>query len=95
MPRRIAPIFHTPKDGFGIAAGDGPADWIVFRVSGVTVPPLDPNSPDAKRIDDVVERQMSNDITTEYVESLESDFGTSVNQAALTQALGSSAPDTN
>ena len=93
--KMIPAIFHTQKDGFGIAAGDNPADWIVFRVVGVTVPPLDPNSPDGKHIEEVVERQMSNDVATEYLVSLAGDFGTSINQAALSQALGNSAPDTN
>jgi len=93
--KALAPIFHTAKDGYGIAAGEGFIDQLVFRVSDVTVPPLEAGSDDAKNMKDVVERQMSNDIATQYVESLASDFGTSVNQAALTQALGNSAPDTD
>jgi hypothetical protein len=42
-----------------------------------------------------VKRQESDDIFGQYVASLEDDLGTSVNQAALAQALGNSAPDTN
>jgi peptidyl-prolyl cis-trans isomerase D len=94
-PRMLPAIFHTAKDGFGSVAGDRPDNWIVFRVSDVTVPKLDPNSADAKRIADTVERQMSNDLSAEYMAWLENDLGTSVNQQALVQALGGGAPDTN
>ena len=90
--RMLGSIFHTVKDGFGSAAADNPSDWIVFRVTAVTDPKLDANSPDAKRIDDVVQRQETNDLMSEYVAWLENDLGTSVNQTALAQAVGSGAP---
>jgi peptidyl-prolyl cis-trans isomerase D len=89
------PVFHTPKDGFGSAEGDKPTEWVVFQVTGVTVPQLDPNSPEMKRLEQTVQRQESGDILEQYVEWLQDDLGTSVNQTALAQALGTSAPDTN
>ena len=64
-------------------------------MTGVTDPKLDANSADAKRIADVVKRQESDDIFGQYVTRLEDELGTSVNQAALAQALGNSAPDSN
>jgi peptidyl-prolyl cis-trans isomerase D len=91
----VATIFRTAKDAFGSAEGDQPGDWVVFRVTAVTAPKLDANTADAKRIGDTVKRQESDDIFGQYVASLENDLGTSVNQAALAQALGNSAPDTN
>ena len=91
----IASIFRTAKDRFGSAQGDKPGQWIVFRVTDVTNPPLDANSPEAKRIEDVVQRQESNDIFGEYVDWLENDLGTKINQAAMAQAVGNGAPDTN
>ena len=42
-------IFHTAKDAFGSAAGDKPTQWIVFRVTDVKTPTVDPNSPEAKQ----------------------------------------------
>ena len=44
-----------------------------------------------------MQSQESNDIFGEYVAWLQDDLGTSVNQAALAQALGGAAPepDTN
>ncbi|HXX02762.1 MAG TPA: peptidyl-prolyl cis-trans isomerase [Xanthobacteraceae bacterium] len=92
-PKVIVAIFHTAKDGFGGAEGDQPSQWIVFRVTGVTDPKLDAGSPELKRLEETVQRQASDDIMEQYVASLESDLGLSVNQAALAQALGNSAPD--
>ena len=89
-------MFHTAKDAFGSAEGDKPSEWVVFRVTGITDPKLDANSADEKRIADVVKRQEIDDIYGQYVTRLEDELGTSVNQAALAQALsGSSAPDNN
>ncbi len=89
-------VFHTAKDAFGSAEGDKPSEWVVFRVTGITDPKLDANSADEKRFADVVKRQEIDDIYGQYVTRLEDELGTSVNQAALAQALsGSSAPDNN
>ena len=59
--------FSTAKDAFGSAEGDKPNEWVVFRVTDVTTPKLDANSPDAKRIADVVKRQESDDISEQYM----------------------------
>ena len=86
-------IFHTAKDGFGSTEADKPSEWVVFRVTDVTTPKLDANSADSKRIEQTVQSQESNDIFGEYVAWLQDDLGTSVNQAALAQALGGAAPE--
>jgi len=91
----INAVFHTAKDGFGSVAGAKPGEWIVFRVADVTTPSLDANSPEAKRIDETVLRQLNDDLFTQYVGWLEHELGTSINQAALAQALGNAAPDTD
>jgi peptidyl-prolyl cis-trans isomerase D len=91
----VAAVFHTAKDAFGSAEGDQPGDWVVFRVTDVATPKFDAGSRDAKRIEDAVKTQESNEIYEQYVAWLENDLGTSVNQAALAQALGNGAPDTN
>ncbi len=91
----IASIFHTAKDSFGSAAGDKPTEWIVFRVTDVTVPKLDANASDGKHIAETVQRRLSDDVFSQYVTWLQGDLGTSVNRAALAQALGNGAPDTN
>ena len=67
----------------------------MFRVTDVTTPKLDANSAESKRLEETVQRQEINDMYGEYVAWLQDELGTSVNQAALAQALGNSAPDTN
>jgi peptidyl-prolyl cis-trans isomerase D len=93
--RAIEAIFHTAQGGFGSAEADNPTQWIVFRVSDVKTPPLDPNSPDAKRLDQTLQRQISDDVFGQYMAWLENDLGTTVNADVLAQALGNGAPDTN
>ena len=59
-PRRLAvpacprpPItaaFRTAKDGVGQTPGAGGSEWIVFRVTDVTVPPVDAASDEMKKL---------------------------------------------
>ena len=60
----------------------------MFVVTNVTVPQFDPASPDAKRISDALRDGMANDLYSQYVARVETDLGVSVNQGALSQALG-------
>jgi peptidyl-prolyl cis-trans isomerase D len=91
----VASVFRTAKDAFGSAEGDQPTDWVVFRVTAVTTPKIDANLPEEKRLEEALLSQENNDILGQYVTWLQDDLGMSVNQAALAQALGNSAPDTN
>ena len=93
--RMIDTIFHTAKDDYGSAEGDQPSQWIVFRVTDDKTPALDPNAPDIKTLAQTVQRQLSDDIMGQYVAWLEDDLGTTVNTAAMAQALGNGTPDTN
>jgi peptidyl-prolyl cis-trans isomerase D len=88
-------IFHTAKDAFGTSEGDKPSEWIVFRVTDVATPKLQANSAYEKSIAEVVRSRTADDMFGEYLAWLEDELGTSVNRAALAQALGGSAPDTN
>jgi len=93
--RMIDAIFHTALDAYASAEGDKPTQWIVFRVTDVKTPKFEANTPNGKALDEMVTRQVSDDVFGQYMAWLESDLGTSVNQSALQQALGNSAPDTN
>ncbi|HEX3936195.1 MAG TPA: SurA N-terminal domain-containing protein [Xanthobacteraceae bacterium] len=88
-------IFHTAKGDFGSSEGADPGKWIVFQVTDVKMPKLDPNSPDAKHIEETLHTQMTDDLIGEYVNWLEQDLGTTVNPSVLAQAMGNGAPDTN
>src|ERR1700722_4491933 len=93
--RMIDAIFHTALDAYASAEGDKPTQWTVFKVTEVKTPSLDRNTPPAKQLDEMVSRQVGDDVFGEYMAWLENVLGTSVNQSALQQALGNSAPDTN
>src|ERR1700730_3945166 len=93
--RMLDAIFHTALEAYASAEGDKPTPWTVFRGTEVKTPGFEANSPNGKALNDMVSRQVSDDVFGEYMAWLENDLGTSVNQAALQQALGNSAPDTN
>jgi peptidyl-prolyl cis-trans isomerase D len=85
----IDAAFHTAKDSFGSSEGDKPTQWIVFRVTDVKTPALDPNSADGKKLVQLLQTSLGDDIFGQYVAWLENDLGTTVNQSVLEQALGS------
>ena len=72
-----------------------PTQWIVFRVTDVKTPSPGAGAADTKEIDQMLQQQLSNDVFGQYMAWLEDTLGTSVNQAALFQALGTGAPDSN
>jgi peptidyl-prolyl cis-trans isomerase D len=94
-PKVVAAVFRTAKDGFGSAEGDQPTEWVVFRVTDIVTPRFDADSAEVKRVADLLKKQESEEILEQYIAWLQNDLGTSVNQAALAQALGNGAPDTN
>jgi len=84
-------VFETPKDGVGTAQGASPTEWVVFRVTGVTVPTLDPNSADAKRIRDGLASMLTEDLVAQYLANLQASLGATINESALNQVVGGSA----
>jgi peptidyl-prolyl cis-trans isomerase D len=94
IPARVGEaVFHTAKDGFGSSQGDKPTQWIVFKVTDVKTPALDGKSADGKKLDQLLQRSMSDDIFSQYIAWLEKDLGTTVNQSMLAQAAGGAAQD--
>jgi peptidyl-prolyl cis-trans isomerase D len=91
--KAVDAVFQTAKDAFGSSVGDKPTEWFVFRVTDVNTPPLDPKSTDGKKLEQLLQSTMSNDLFGQYVGWFENELGTTVNQAALAQALGNSGPD--
>ena len=88
-------VFHTAKDAFGSSAGATPTQWIVFQVTDIKTPALDPNSADAKHIAQTLHTQIADDLIGQYVGWIEDDLGTRINSSVLAQAMGSGTPDTN
>src|SRR4029077_14706099 len=84
----IAAAFRTAKDGVGQTPGSGGSEWIVFRVTDITVPPVDFSADDMKRLKETLERAMTDEQVAQYVTRLEKDIGTSINEAAFAQVTG-------
>ena len=84
----ITAAFRTAKDGVGQTAGAGASEWIVFRVIDVSVLPVDLASDDMKKLKDTLERGLTDEQVAQYVTKLETDIGTSINQAAFAQVTG-------
>jgi peptidyl-prolyl cis-trans isomerase D len=84
----IEAAFRTPKDTAAQASGAAGGDWIVFRVTDVTVPPVDLASDDIKKLKETLLRGLSDEQVAEYVTKLEAQIGTTINQSALAQVTG-------
>jgi peptidyl-prolyl cis-trans isomerase D len=84
----ITAAFRTPKDGAGQTPGSGGSEWIVFRVTDVTVPPVDFASDDVKKLKETLQGNLTEEQVTQYVHQLEKDIGTSINEAAVAQVTG-------
>jgi peptidyl-prolyl cis-trans isomerase D len=84
----IEAAFRTAKDAAAQASGAGGGDWVVFRVTDVSVPPVDLGSDDIKKLKETLLRGLSDEQVAEYVSKLESQIGTSINQSALAQVTG-------
>jgi peptidyl-prolyl cis-trans isomerase D len=85
--RVVSDVFTTPKDGIGNSEGDGPTTRVVFRVTDINVPKLDPASPETKQLENALRVAGYEDLVSQYVLQLQSDLGTTVNQAAINQVL--------
>jgi peptidyl-prolyl cis-trans isomerase D len=84
----IDAVFKTAKDSPGIAEGNNETQRYVYRVTEVTIPTFDANSPDGKTLSDALQNSYSDDLMGEYIARLESDYGVNINQSALNQVIG-------
>jgi len=84
----ITAAFRTAKDGVGQTSGSGAEQWVVFRVTDISVPPVDFASDDIKKLKETLQRGMTDEQLAQYVTKLESNIGTSINQAAFAQVTG-------
>jgi peptidyl-prolyl cis-trans isomerase D len=84
----ITAAFRTPKDGVGQTPGSGGAEWIVFRVTDVTVPAFDASSDELKKLKSTLQRGLTDEQVAQYIAKIESVIGTSINQAAFAQVTG-------
>lgn len=86
----VAEIFRTAKDAAASVDGASPAERIVFRVTEIKVPALDPQAADAKRTDEALRQRVTEDLIAQYIGRLQSEVGVTINQSALNQVAGGS-----
>jgi peptidyl-prolyl cis-trans isomerase D len=84
----IAAAFRTAKDGAGQTPSAGTGEWVVFRVTDVVVPPVDFASDDIKKLKEDLARSLTDEEVAQYVTKLETEIGTTINQAAFAQVTG-------
>jgi peptidyl-prolyl cis-trans isomerase D len=84
----VTAAFRTAKDAAGQTAGAGGSEWIVFRVTDISLPPVDLASEDIKKMKETLQRGLTDEQVAQYVTKLESEIGTSINQAAFAQVTG-------
>ena len=72
----------------GQTPGAGGSEWIVYRVTDVTVPPVEAASDELKKLKDTLQRGLTDEQVAQYVTKIESQIGTTINQAAFAQVTG-------
>jgi peptidyl-prolyl cis-trans isomerase D len=89
--RALNEMFQVAKGAAGVTDGETVTDRIVFRVTDIVVPPFDAASPEAKRVVDVLQRSLTEELIAQYMTRLQTDVGVTVNQNAFNQATGAPA----
>ncbi|MCA1362021.1 SurA N-terminal domain-containing protein [Bradyrhizobium sp. IC3069] len=84
----VAAAFRTAKDGIGQTAVSGGSEVIVFRVTDIVDPAVDFASDAVKKLKESLDRAQTEEQVASYVNKLETDIGTTINQAAFAQVTG-------
>ena len=84
----VSAAFRTAKDGVGQTAVSGGSEVVVFRVTDIVDPAVDVTSDAAKKLKDSLDRGLIEEQVASYVSKLETDIGTTINQAAFAQVTG-------
>jgi peptidyl-prolyl cis-trans isomerase D len=66
----------------------GGSEMVVFRVTDIVEPTVDAASDAVKKLKDSLTRALTEEQVTSYVNKLETDIGTTINQAAFAQVTG-------
>ncbi|RXG91500.1 SurA N-terminal domain-containing protein [Bradyrhizobium zhanjiangense] len=84
----VSAAFRTAKDGVGQTPVSGGSEVIVFRVTDIVEPVVDAASDAVKKLKDSLDRAQTEEQVASYVNKLETDIGTTINQAAFAQVTG-------
>jgi peptidyl-prolyl cis-trans isomerase D len=85
-------VFSTPKGEPGTSEGHTEDERVVFRVTDVIDPKLDLKSADGKSLDNALKNSYTDDLNGQYIAHLENEVGVTLNQSAITQAIGGGQP---
>ncbi|MBR0953231.1 peptidylprolyl isomerase [Bradyrhizobium canariense] len=84
----VSAAFRIAKDGVGQSPVTGGTEVIVFRVTEIVDPTVDAASEAVKKLKDSIDRAQTEEQVASYVNKLETDIGTTINQAAFAQVTG-------
>jgi peptidyl-prolyl cis-trans isomerase D len=84
----VTAAFRTAKDGIGQTSAGGGSEYVVFRVTDIVDPPVDLASDAIKKLKESLDRSLTEEQIAAYVARLETDIGTTINQAAFAQVTG-------
>lgn len=84
----VSAAFRTAKDGVGQTAVSGGSEVVVFRVTDIVEPAVDAASDAVKKLKENLDRAQTEEQVASYVNKLETDIGTTINQAAFAQVTG-------
>lgn len=84
----VSAAFRTAKDGVGQTPVTGGTEVIVFRVTDIVEPAVDAASDAVKKLKESLDRAQTEEQVASYVNKLETDIGTTINQAAFAQVTG-------
>lgn len=84
----VSAAFRTAKDGVGQTAVSGGSEVVVFRVTDIVEPAIDAASDAVKKLKESLDRAQTEEQVASYVNKLETDIGTTINQAAFAQVTG-------
>jgi len=83
--------FRTGKDAFGIADSDNGDRRYIFRVTEVSVPPINPQGATPDQLKANLQASYADDVIGQYLARLESDLSVKINQQAVNQVVGGQA----
>ena len=92
--RTIDAVFRTAKDGYGTAEAAAPGEQVVFRITNITMPEVDPKSEEATRIREALNRSFTEDVFGGYLGFLQRQVGVTINDNALKQIVTGQNPNT-
>ncbi len=84
-------VFKVGKDGFGVADSDSGDRRYIFRVTEISVPPLNPQGASPEQLKANLQNSYADDVIGQYLARVESDLSVKINQQAVNQVVGGQA----